>query len=584
MPLKFPSNCLAADASLHNTLTLSCFINTGTPHKSWGSASHTLKSLFQDDTRIELVLDKDSDDGDLSTDFEIQYFVRQSSILGSMIVQSPPPPPDYETQQSAQASTSKLTGGGATLLDEEEWGNFALFMTPPQPADVKQFYGRTVVFVLDRSGSMTGDPMTQAIRAITFGIRGLGERDAFTIFAFNHNMQAWSAELVRATDKNKEQACLWCESIQPAGLTEIMDPLRKAVELLEQTKGLPFVFLITDGAVKDEREICTWVKDRRSRVRVLSFGIGVWCNHQFLRMLAQIGRGWTEVAFKSDEIYGGMFSLLSAATTPVLTDLRIQITGAVRDVELYPYPIPDLYVGKPIVVSGRFRGTFPPQARLLGVGPDGKDQAFELPARTATRIPISRIFVRQQLDLMTAQAWLLDSKALVNQVVDLSIKENMPCAHTSMVAYETTAERKARRLKAEEEARQRRRQEEMERREKERSRASQETEEQRSQREKEERRRTRKMKKKGRQGISRATALAIGGVVVIGVAAVAFGSMAMTDANAASAAGDVSSGGGGDAGGGDAGDAGGGGDADGGGDGECCGDCEGECQEFCGDC
>ncbi len=61
--------------------------------------------------------------------------------------------------------------------------------------------------------------------------------------------------------------------------------------------GLPYVFLITDGSVPDEREICrqlAWCTAQPPAAkgmapRVSTFGIGRFCNHFFLKQLATTG-------------------------------------------------------------------------------------------------------------------------------------------------------------------------------------------------------------------------------------------------------------------------------------------------------
>jgi hypothetical protein len=111
---------------------------------------------------------------------------------------------------------------------------------------------------------------------------------------------------------------------------------------------VPFVFLITDGAVNNERDICLYLKSLQTNVRVNTFGIGQYCNHYFLKvtlgdfnrgrtaawisepspspfssysqMLAQIGKGFSEVAFKSGEVYSQITQLLSMTHSPVLTN------------------------------------------------------------------------------------------------------------------------------------------------------------------------------------------------------------------------------------------------------------------------
>lgn len=63
--------------------------------------------------------------------------------------------------------------------------------------------------------------------------------------------------------------------------------------------------------------------------------------------------------------------MLVAASAPVLTNLALRIEG-VPEFEAYPDPIPDLFCGNPLVVSGKFAGEFPGALTLYGTLPSGQ--------------------------------------------------------------------------------------------------------------------------------------------------------------------------------------------------------------------
>ena len=46
--------------------------------------------------------------------------------------------------------------------------------------------------------------------------------------------------------------------------------------------------------------------------------------------------------------------------------------GGVTSCELYPSPLPDLFTGLPLLVSGRFAGAWPASVVLRGLLPDSK--------------------------------------------------------------------------------------------------------------------------------------------------------------------------------------------------------------------
>ena len=51
--------------------------------------------------------------------------------------------------------------------------------------------------------------------------------------------------------------------------------------------------------------------------------------------------------------------------------VELEVTG-VTSCELYPSPLPDLFTGLPLLVTGRFTGVWPATVVLRGLLPDGK--------------------------------------------------------------------------------------------------------------------------------------------------------------------------------------------------------------------
>jgi hypothetical protein len=57
-------------------------------------------------------------------------------------------------------------------------------------------FPRSVVFMFDRSGSMTGDPIRYAKAALLNGLHMLGPEDKFTVVAFDHEQLWWTGECI----------------------------------------------------------------------------------------------------------------------------------------------------------------------------------------------------------------------------------------------------------------------------------------------------------------------------------------------------------------------------------------------------
>merc|ERR1712228_1104258 len=146
-----------------------------------------------------------------------------------------------------------------------------------------------------------------------------------------------------------------------------------AINTLKQNQmqnRLPFVILLTDGKVQDEKEICKEVRDQAGPVRVLTFGIGKYCSWYFLKILALQTRGWSSGALVQEKIIDKIGHLVDRASQPILTHLELEIQG-LGNVDLFPPQIPDLFIGGPLVIAGKYEGQMPSEMVIRGYLADG---------------------------------------------------------------------------------------------------------------------------------------------------------------------------------------------------------------------
>eukprot|EP00478_Filoreta_tenera_P000177 GABV01000177.1.p1 GENE.GABV01000177.1~~GABV01000177.1.p1 ORF type:complete len:479 (-),score=190.75 GABV01000177.1:21-1457(-) len=262
---------------------------------------------------------------------------------------------------------------------------------------------------------------------------------------------------------------------------------------------LPFVVLLTDGAVANERDICTRLQQETqqgSPVRVLTFGIGKYCNWYFLKMAAQVSRGFSAAAAFQEQLFPKIQQMMMQASTPVLTEVQLEM--ALQSVEVYPFPIPDLFAGRPLTVAGKFSGNFPQSIMLTGKLGNGEVFRQEVSAQFTNTVPLNKVFLKQRMDLLIARQWMLDSAEIKDEIVQVSTAESFPSPFTTMVAYETTPQKKEEQEKKDEKA---------------------------------------DKKKRSGGGVSgkAVAAMAVGGIVALGAAAFIFGDPAATASNVGSA-------------------------------------------------
>ncbi|KAL3633791.1 hypothetical protein CASFOL_022553 [Castilleja foliolosa] len=190
-----------------------------------------------------------------------------------------------------------------SLHDIDQREMFCFYLYPGKGVSNKIFR-KEVVFLVDISGSMQGSPLENVKSALLSALFKLNPADNFKIIAFNGNSLLFSPSLVPATKKMIENAFEWIRlNFIAEGGTHISAPLNQAINMFSKTGiSLPLIFLITDGAIEDEKDICVamsghLMKGGLNTPRICTFGIGSYCNHYFLQMLAQIGRGYYDAAF-----------------------------------------------------------------------------------------------------------------------------------------------------------------------------------------------------------------------------------------------------------------------------------------------
>ncbi|PON66009.1 von Willebrand factor, type A [Parasponia andersonii] len=354
-----------------------------------------------------------------SMDFSFSYAVSSRDIHGAVFLQSP----------------------SVHAFDQREM--FCLYLFPGNQQSRKVFR-KEIVFVVDISGSMRGKPLDDTRNVLSEALSKLDPEDSFSIIAFNGEIYLFSTSMEVATKETVERAIEWMSlNFIAGGGTNILLPLNKALEMLTNARGsTPIIFLVTDGAVEDERRICDVMNNHIAEMgskcpRIYTFGIGSFCNHYFLRMLAMISRGQYDAAYDADMVEARLQKLFTRASSLVLSNVTFDTLDTLDEVEVFPAQIPDLSSEGPLIVSGRYRGDFPKTFKAKGVLADLNSSVIDLKKHTAKDVPLDRILAKEQIEQLTAQAWFSENKQLEDKIVKISIQTGVISEYTSMIVLET---------------------------------------------------------------------------------------------------------------------------------------------------
>jgi Ca-activated chloride channel homolog len=281
--------------------------------------------------------------------------------------------------------TRQTSDFGFHLLSYSEPGRsdgyFLGILSPPLESRRVET-NKNVIFILDSSGSMRGEKFRQAIDALKFCLAGLNPGDRFNVIDYDDDIRPYKPELVTANRTNINDATTFADRTEASGGTNIYDALASACKMIRFSVNPSYILFLTDGQptvgnTSIEQIISNTSALNEGRAHIFVFGVGYDVNTNLLDRLAEQNHGLPEYVLPDENIESKISRLASKLSHPALTDVNISF-GEEKASRLYPSPIPDLFYGSEIIITGRFERNGPVQAVVTGkVG--SKNVTFEFP-------------------------------------------------------------------------------------------------------------------------------------------------------------------------------------------------------------
>ena len=283
------------------------------------------------------------------------------------------------------------TGGGSSASlfaypDPKIGGGYFLLLSSAPPAPARPKLRREVTLVLDRSGSMAGEKMDQALAAARQVIEALDDGELFNVIDYATSVERFAPAPVAKNAETLAKARTYLASLRPLGGTNIHDALLEALRQPTSEGALPLVLFLTDGlptvGQTAERAIRDMVAaGNAGQRRLFSFGVGEDVNVPLLDRIAETTRATSTYVLPREDVEVKVARVFQKLSGPVLA--RPSLTtldgnGAVTTLrvrERYPSELPDLFVGDSLVLLGQYREDEP--LRFVLRGNDGEqDRAF----------------------------------------------------------------------------------------------------------------------------------------------------------------------------------------------------------------
>ncbi|MEQ8188027.1 MAG: VIT domain-containing protein [Candidatus Eremiobacterota bacterium] len=348
--------------------------------------------------------------------------------------------PDKDFILKYSSSGEQLESELSFYRKEFKPGTFMLHITPKMDYGPDEMVKRDVVFVLDRSGSMSGHPIEQARKALKACLRTLRSGDTFSVIVFDDRVEYMENRSIEFNDANLLKADTYIDSIGPRGGTDILAAMEAALKLPANKLYVRQIVFLTDGAVGNEEFVLQEIKKSLGKSRVFTFGIGTAVNRLLLDGMAEMGRGTSRYITFEENIEDAIQKFSNQTSFPVLTDISLEWKDA-SVADMYPVKIPDLYAGQVLYTVGRFHSSGKATAILkamTGVGEFRQEIEIDLPDEATEHPVIETIWAGKRIDalLKKMSEKPKEKHEIRDEIIGIALRYSLMSPYTSLVAVE----------------------------------------------------------------------------------------------------------------------------------------------------
>ena len=328
--------------------------------------------------------------------------------------------------------------------DERHRGHFALVVHPPD-LDVDTLVGRReFFFVIDRSGSMSGEPLALAKETLRRTLSHLRPVDTFEVVAFESGTQRLFGAPRPANSANLAQALRFLDGMRSGGGTEMGNAIEAALSDDVEKGRNRYVMLLTDGFISFEDQIIVAAKQlggqiarRGQHARVFGVGMGDAPNDHLIRGVSQAGRGAALRVSNSTESFDSVQTFTRWVDHAIVDELKLH-PKALELTELHPSDLGGLFASHAAIVHGEYRGN-PQKAAPRLVGSTGQ-KTTEIPVRVVDASEqdtlLATLWAKAAVSDLEVEWWSTSSPEAKEQITRLGLAHNIVTGFTSLVAVD----------------------------------------------------------------------------------------------------------------------------------------------------
>jgi Ca-activated chloride channel family protein len=236
------------------------------------------------------------------------------------------------------------------ICGRDDDGTAAIASFKPMFPGLRQPRALNLAIVIDCSGSMAGESIAQAKKALAGILDGLNSDDRVALIAFGDEIKRLSDRLLPCTVANLKKAREFAASLEAdLGGTEIHRGLRAAYEATTGSESAD-IFVVTDGEVSSWEGVVAQAKE--SGHRIFTVGVGSAVSEAFVRGLAAATGGQCELVSPREEMADRVIRHFERMRAPRAKRVSIHWPEGARD--LAPATFGAVFEGDTVTASAQF--------------------------------------------------------------------------------------------------------------------------------------------------------------------------------------------------------------------------------------
>lgn len=322
---------------------------------------------------------------------------------------------------------------------EPEQGYFMLMIQPKLDAELAEAPPREIVFFVDTSGSMEGQPTQKVKETMHHFLRSTKTNDTLQVITF----ASWADKLfkkpVPVTQMNIEHALNFTQQVRSGGGTEMLKAIKLVLNEPVDPERVRIVVMLTDGYIGNEAEIIAEVDKRAGdQIRFWTIGIGSSPNRYLIDGVAKHGGGMAKMLELNTDPGPLVAEITDRIHRAQLAKIQIDWNG-LSVYETYPRRIPELWAGRPVIMFGRYAAGGSKKIELSGSA-EGKPLKYKLhvtlPDTQLTHDVLSKTWARKKIEDISAQLHAADAPEIIEEITDIALTHRLMTQYTSFVAVD----------------------------------------------------------------------------------------------------------------------------------------------------